>query len=88
MQPKFIYFDLGKVLVDFSVERMCRQIGNAAGVDAARVEEAVFARGRQLEYESGQLSSGEFHDLSACGPAAGPIPTRTGGPPPISSRSI
>ncbi len=42
MPPKFIYFDLGKVLVDFSVERMCRQLGQVAGVDADRVAEVVF----------------------------------------------
>ena len=55
MQPQFLYFDLGKVLVDFSVERMCRQIGDAAGVDAALVQDTVFAGGLQEECERGRI---------------------------------
>jgi glucose-1-phosphatase len=62
MQPKFIYFDLGKVLLDFSVEQMCGQMGEAAGIDAARVKDAVFASGLQLRYEAGQVSSREFYE--------------------------
>jgi putative hydrolase of the HAD superfamily len=63
MQPKFLYFDLGKVLVDFSVQQMCRQMGAAAGVDAALVEETVFAGGLQEQCELGRISAAEFHDL-------------------------
>ncbi len=37
MQPKFLYFDLGMVLVNFSVERMLQQIGAVAGISADRV---------------------------------------------------
>jgi glucose-1-phosphatase len=62
MQPKFLYFDLGKVLVDFSVERMCRQMGEAADIDPALVKDAVFAGGLQGRYESGAISSREFHE--------------------------
>ena len=43
MQPKFLYFDLGKVLINFSVEQMLRQIGAAAGIDGEAVRDAVFA---------------------------------------------
>ena len=60
MTPKFIYFDLGKVLLDFSVERMCRQMGEAAGVEPQQAREALFAGGLQMQYESGRISSGEF----------------------------
>ena len=63
MQPQFLYFDLGKVLVDFSIERMCRQIGDAAGVHAALVQDTVFAGGLQEECERGRISAEEFHDL-------------------------
>lgn len=62
MPPKFIYFDLGKVLVDFSVERMCRQIGEVAGVDAGRVAEVVFDGKLQEQSETGQLSDREFYE--------------------------
>jgi glucose-1-phosphatase len=61
MQPKFVYFDLGKVLLDFEVEVMCRQMGEAVGIDAARVNEAVFASGLQLDYEAGRITSHEFY---------------------------
>jgi putative hydrolase of the HAD superfamily len=60
MTPEFIYFDLGKVLVDFSVDRMCRQMGDAAGVDPDRVRDAIFVGGLQVQYETGRLSTAEF----------------------------
>ena len=54
----FLYFDLGKVLLDFSVERMCQQIGDVAGVAAARVKEVVFAPpARAL---NGRITTGNF----------------------------
>ncbi len=62
MQPKFLYFDLGKVLVDFDVDQMFRQIGQVAGVDPARVEEVVFEDGLQGQYETGKISGPEFYE--------------------------
>jgi glucose-1-phosphatase len=62
MPPAFLYFDLGKVLVDFSVERMCRQMGEVSGIEPERVREAVFASGLQMDYETGRTSSREFYD--------------------------
>ncbi len=62
MPPKFIYFDLGKVLVDFSVERMCRQMGQVAGVDAGRVAEVLFEGKLQEQSETGQISDREFYE--------------------------
>ena len=62
MQPEFIYFDLGKVLLDFSVERMCAQVGAVAGISPERVVEAVYGDGLQAAYESGQVSSPQFYD--------------------------
>ena len=55
MQPEFLYFDLGKVLVDFSVERMCRQIATVADLEPAAVYEAIFSGGLQQQYESGRI---------------------------------
>jgi FMN phosphatase YigB (HAD superfamily) len=60
MVPKFIYFDLGKVLLDFSFEQMCRQVGEAAGIGPEHVA-AAFAGGLQVDYESGKLDSTAFH---------------------------
>ena len=61
MAPKFVYFDLGKVLVDFEVQRMYRQIGEVAGIDPARVREVLFEDGLQADYELGKISGEEFH---------------------------
>ena len=61
-QPKFIYLDLGKVLVDFDVEVMCRQMADVAGVTPQKVYEVVFDGGLQRRYELGQLSSREFYE--------------------------
>jgi len=62
MPPKFLYFDLGKVLVDFDVGQMFRQMGEVAGLDPARVKEVVIDGGLQQQYETGQVSAGEFYD--------------------------
>ena len=62
MPPTFLYFDLGKVLVDFTVERMLRQVAEAARVDQQLVEAILFEGELQRQYESGRISSGEFHE--------------------------
>jgi FMN phosphatase YigB (HAD superfamily) len=59
--PKFIYFDLGKVLVDFSIERMCRQMGQVSGVEADRVFEVLFDEGLYRQLDLGQLAGEEFY---------------------------
>jgi len=60
--PKFLYFDLGKVLLDFSVERMVRQLAEVAGADRDRVAAVVFDEGLQERYESGLISNREFYE--------------------------
>ena len=62
MTPKFIYFDLGKVLIDFSFEQMCRQMGEAAGIEPQQVQ-AVLAAGLQADYETGRLDSRAAHEV-------------------------
>jgi putative hydrolase of the HAD superfamily len=60
--PKFIYFDLGNVLLYFSHERMCRQMGEVLGADADRVKDFLFASNeRQLRFEAGAQTNAEFH---------------------------
>ena len=59
---KFLYFDLGKVLVHFTVERMLRQVGAAAGVEPEQVREVIFRGGLQTELETGRITPREFHD--------------------------
>jgi len=62
MTPKFLYFDLGKVLVDFSVERMLRQMGDVSGIEPEQVREAIFDRGLLLQHENGRIGSREFYE--------------------------
>ncbi len=63
MPPEFLYFDLGKVILDFDIERMCRQMGETAGVDPAMVREVLYTSGLELDYECGRISSRQFYDL-------------------------
>lgn len=60
--PKFLYFDLGKVLLDFDVGQMCRQMGEVAGIDPSRVKEVLFNGQLQRQYELGQISSWGFYE--------------------------
>lgn len=62
MQPGFLYFDLGKVLIDFSVDRMLSQMAAVAGVPAERVRQIVFGNGLMQRHEAGRLSSREFYE--------------------------
>jgi HAD superfamily hydrolase (TIGR01509 family) len=68
MPPEFLYFDLGKVLLDFSIERMCRQMGDVAGVDPAKVREVLYPtaalpqKGLEYDYECGRVSSRQFYE--------------------------
>lgn len=65
-RPEFIYFDLGMVLVTFSIERMCRQMGQVAGVASEVVEKAVFGGDLQGCYERGGMTTVEFYE-AFCG---------------------
>ncbi len=59
---KFLYFDLGNVLVTFSTERMFRQMGEVAGIEPAVVKAIVVEAGLQQQLESGEITSRQFHD--------------------------
>ncbi len=59
---KFLYFDLGMVLLNFSVERMCRQMAAVAGVGATEISRVIYEGDLQRRYERGEISSREFYD--------------------------
>lgn len=65
MPPKFLYFDLGNVLLTFSNERMIRQMADVAGVDEAVVRAAILPTGTesdlQWRFEAGAVSEDEYH---------------------------
>ena len=60
--PKFLYFDLGKVLLHFDHYQMFRQMGEVAGVDAERVREVLLDGGLQEQCELGQISGEAFYE--------------------------
>ena len=61
--PKFLYFDLGNVLLYFDHLRAARQMAEVAGVPADLVWDVVFASGLEHRYEAGELSTQEFFEI-------------------------
>ena len=55
-----LLLDLGNVLVPFSHERMCQQIGDLVGVDRASVQAATFDSGLLPPFERGEIDAAEF----------------------------
>ncbi len=62
MPPKFLYFDLGNVLINFSVEQMLGQMAAAAEITSEAVRETIFAGGLMHRHETGRLSTREFYE--------------------------
>lgn len=56
MQIKTFLFDLGNVLMNFSHERMCRQIGELFGVGESDIRKVLFESGYALSFERGEVS--------------------------------
>jgi glucose-1-phosphatase len=59
--PRFIYFDLGNVLLNFDHRLACRQMGEVAGIAPDRVWQLVFASGLEMRYEAGELDDLQFY---------------------------
>jgi len=60
--PRFFYFDLGNVLVTFSVQRMLDQVSALTGVPGGRLRHVFFDRGLQQDYETGRVDRQEFYE--------------------------
>lgn len=54
-------FDLGNVLLHFSHEQMCAQMGALCGKTTAEMQALLFDGGRQLSIERGAIGEDEFH---------------------------
>ena len=54
-------FDLGNVLVFFSHDKMCRQIGELVGASEAEVRALLLGTPLQLDFESGRKTAAEVH---------------------------
>lgn len=62
MAIRFIYFDLGNVLLHFSHRRVCEQMGALSGHSPDRIWEVVFASALQQRYEAGQITGEQFYE--------------------------
>jgi putative hydrolase of the HAD superfamily len=58
---KAIIFDLGKVLIDFSVDRACSQVAALVDSSPQKVHEFLFADGREFDFERGLISFSDLH---------------------------
>jgi putative hydrolase of the HAD superfamily len=59
---RFIYFDLGNVVLHFDHDRAARQMAEVAGVSVRQVRDLVFTGDLQTQYETGRISSRQFYD--------------------------
>jgi FMN phosphatase YigB (HAD superfamily) len=59
-KTKFVYFDLGNVLVLFDHTLAAGNLARAAGLSAQQVLEAVFKTDVQRRYETGLLSDSQY----------------------------
>lgn len=60
MRDRFVYFDLGNVLVKFDHAIATRQLAELAGCSLADSRFALFDSGLEIRYETGLVSSAEF----------------------------
>ncbi len=66
---RFVYFDLGKVIVDFDVEKMCRQMAEVVGTSPEFVHHLLYGEDLQRRYELGLITTDEFYEefCARCG---------------------
>jgi putative hydrolase of the HAD superfamily len=62
MQDKFVYFDLGNVLVNFDHDIAVENVASLTRREAAAVKHALFTSGLQDQLETGLITSAEFAD--------------------------
>jgi putative hydrolase of the HAD superfamily len=63
MAVRYIYFDLGNVLLNFDHHVACRQVAALMGAPWSLVREIIFESGLQHRYERGEISDDEFCDI-------------------------
>ncbi|MDB2687252.1 HAD family phosphatase [Mariniblastus sp.] len=61
MAIRYLFFDLGKVLLDFDHESGCRQIAAVSGCSADKVDSILFESGLENSFETGLVDAEEFH---------------------------
>ena len=61
--PRFLYFDLGNVLLFFDHEIACQNAASLLGRDVDAVRRLIFGGSLQEQYETGLISDEEFHTV-------------------------
>ncbi len=62
-EPRFLYFDLGNVLLKFDHHLACRQMGEVSGAPAEKIWQLVFASDLEMRYEAGEIDDREFYEI-------------------------
>ncbi len=60
---KFIYFDLGNVILNFSHQRMIDNVAKVTALDDRAVETHLFTSFLEDRYETGALNSQQFYEV-------------------------
>ena len=60
---RFVYFDLGNVLVAFDPAIACARLAELLEVSPAEVDQAVYASGLQRRFERGEVSGAAFAEM-------------------------
>jgi putative hydrolase of the HAD superfamily len=60
MAIRYVYFDLGNVLLNFDHQVACRQVAILTGQSQLLVWQTIFESGLQERYEKGAISDDEF----------------------------
>ena len=60
MHDRFVYFDLGNVVVKFDHAIATRQLAELAGCSLAASQYALYDSGLEIRYETGLVNSAEF----------------------------
>ncbi|MEL7500471.1 MAG: HAD family phosphatase [Planctomycetota bacterium] len=63
MKTRFIYFDLGKVILDFDHAIGCRNVAEHCGVSPNAVHAALFDSGLEVRFETGEFTPEAFCEL-------------------------
>lgn len=61
MAIRFIFFDLGKVLINFDLDQMMGQVAEVAGVGVDEVAAALFDDRLHERFELGELTIDQYH---------------------------
>lgn len=59
---KFVYFDLGNVILNFTHQIMVDNVAKVAEIDGATVQQHMFDNDLENRYETGELNSQQFYE--------------------------